>query len=59
MNSLLPNKIIIWLKWENDPLNLSTERVLTRSHKLGIKKKAFKLKNATISVNRYLLDILK
>ena len=35
---------ILYLKWENDPVNLLTERVLTRSHKLGIKGETFKSK---------------
>ena len=46
---------MVWLKfeikWENDPVNLPSsklidrESVLTRSHRLGIKKETFKLKN--------------
>ena len=34
------------IKWKNDPVNVSTERVLTRSNRLGIQKKSFKSKKS-------------
>ena len=33
------------IKWENDPVNLSTDGVLTRAHMFGIKRETFKLRN--------------
>ena len=46
-------------KWENDRVNLSTERVLASLHKLSIKREVLKSKTTTICVNRSLLDIIK
>ena len=42
------------IKWENSPVNLSTEAVLTRNaHRFGIKRELLNRETATISLNKF------